>query len=167
MIPEPSWRSPVNSYNRPYEGSPPGCPLACDLTVVPTGSSFALPETQIGAYAFYGVRRLARPIGRQRAADLVFAGRELDAATALDRGAVRSLRRSGRGGRGRDRARGLDRAVLPGQPGDRHGLAETPGLTFPGENHGMWTGLKYLFAGPTPARGAASFLEDRDPDFAE
>jgi enoyl-CoA hydratase/carnithine racemase len=109
---------------------------------------------------------LARPIGRQWAADLVFTGYELDAATAVDRGAVRSLRRSGRGGRGGDRARGLDRAVLPGQPGDRHGLAEHES-DVPGENHGMRTGFGYLFAGPDAREGPASFIEDRDPDFAE
>jgi len=30
----------------------------------------------------------------------------------------------------------------------------------------MRTGFGYLFAGPDAREGAASFLEDRDPDFA-
>lgn len=140
--------------------------VSADLTVVPQDAVFALPETRIGAYPFYGAKRLARLIGRQRAADLALTGRELGAEEAVEWGLF---------------ARAVDEAALDDAVADvlsalkRSSPASlettktwlNASLRFAGEDDAMRNGLGYLFSGPDAREGARSFLEDRDPEFAE
>ena len=66
--------------------------LACDLVVASATARFALPETKWGMVPDVGgTTRLARRIGRARAADLILSGREIDAATAEAWGLVNRL----------------------------------------------------------------------------
>jgi enoyl-CoA hydratase/carnithine racemase len=68
-----------------------GCELAlaCDFRVASTGARFAQPEILLGIIpGGGGTQRLARLVGPSRAKDLVFTGRMLDAAEALEMGLV-------------------------------------------------------------------------------
>ncbi|MFT4922539.1 MAG: enoyl-CoA hydratase [Haloarculaceae archaeon] len=139
--------------------------LAADVTVVPEGATFALPETQIGVIPLYGAKRLSQLVGRQRAADLALAGRELSASEAVEWGLfARSVP-----------ADDLDEAVtavLEGlEQSSREALATTKAwLNAPfqldGEDVGMRTGLGHLYAGPDAREGVEAFLDDREPDFS-
>lgn len=140
--------------------------LAADVTVVPEGANFRLPETRIGAYPFYGAKRLARLVGRQRAAELALVGRELDATEAVEWGLfARAVPAS-------ELEAEVDAVVDDLKRSSPASLATTKAwlnasLEFAGEDVGMRTGLGHLFSGPDALEGARSFLEDRDPDYAE
>jgi enoyl-CoA hydratase/carnithine racemase len=71
-----------------------GCELAlcCDLIVASTRASFALPEVGLGLVpGGGGTQLLPRWVGRNRAADLIFTGRRVDAEEALRLGLVDRL----------------------------------------------------------------------------
>lgn len=140
--------------------------LSADLTVVPDDAVFSLPETRIGAYPFYAAKRLARLIGRQRAAELALTGRELSATEACNWGLfARAVAESEID----NTVANIISALKQSSPAS---LATTKSwlntsLRFAGENEAMRDGLGYLFSGPDAKEGAEAFLEDRDPDFAE
>lgn len=138
--------------------------LACDLTVVPEDAEFGLPEVRIGAYPFYGAKRLARLVGRQRAMELAITGYDIPAETAVDWGLfARAVP-----------AEEVDAAVEKFVAGIRKG---SPGaiettkawlnasLRWPGEDDAMRTGFGYIFAGPDAHEGATAFLENREPEY--
>lgn len=138
--------------------------LAADITVVPESAAFALPETQIGAFPFYAAKRLGRLIGRQRAMDLALAGREIDAAEAVDWGLF------ARAAPAEEVEAVVEDVLASLRQSSPASLDMTKtwvnaSLTFPGEDAGMRSGLGYLFAGPDATEGATAFLEDRDPDY--
>ncbi|WP_338727878.1 enoyl-CoA hydratase/isomerase family protein [Haladaptatus sp. DJG-WS-42] len=140
--------------------------LACDLTVVPEAAEFALPEVQIGAYPFYGAKRLARMIGRQRAADIALAGRKLSGEEAAEWGLFARAVASD------DVDEAVESLVAKLKRGSPPAVETTKAwlnasLKFAGEDDAMRTGLGYLFAGPEAHEGALSFLEKRDPDYVE
>lgn len=140
--------------------------LAADVTVVPEGATFALPETKIGAMPLYAAKRLAGVVGKQRAADLALAGRELDAATAADWGLFARVVPPA------DLDDTVAELVAAFERASPAALATTKDwlnadLGAPAERVGMRTGLGYLFAGPDAKEGAEAFLDDRDPDYAK
>lgn len=140
--------------------------IACDLTVVPEGATFALPETQIGAYPFYGAKRLASLIGKQRAADLALAGRELSAAKAVEWGLfARCVPEADLDSTVADIVADLQQSA-PASLAITKAWLNTS-LEFTGEDTGMRTGLGYLFAGNDASEGAEAFLEDREPDYTK
>jgi enoyl-CoA hydratase len=66
--------------------------LACDLVYATPGSRLGQPEVKLGIIpGFGGTQRLARLVGRNRAKDLVFTGRHIDAATAREYGIVQEV----------------------------------------------------------------------------
>lgn len=139
--------------------------VATDLAVVPEGASFGLPETQIGAIPLYAAKRLSQLVGRQRAADLALAGRELSGREAVEWGLFARAVSPER----------LDETVdsiLAGlKASSPEALATTKAwlnasLEVDGERVGMRTGLGHLYAGPDAHEGSKAFLEGRDPDFA-
>lgn len=138
--------------------------MACDITVVPEDAVFALPEVDIGAYPFYGAKRLAPMIGRQRAMDLALTGREIPAEQAVEWGVFARMAKEDGVNELVDEL--LD-DILDGAPA----AIETTkawlnaSLRFPGEDDAMRMGLGYLFSGPDAHEGAAAFLEDREPEY--
>lgn len=74
---------------------------AADLAVATEGSTFALPETRIGAYPPYAVARAAETCGKKRLLELVLTGEPVEAGTALDWGLLNRVVPAGE----------LDRAV--------------------------------------------------------
>ena len=68
-----------------------GCELAlaCDLRIASTKAKFGQPEILLGIIpGGGGTQRLARLVGPARAKDLIFSGRQVDAAEALAMGLV-------------------------------------------------------------------------------
>ena len=66
--------------------------MACDLRVIGPNARFALPETSLGLIPTAGgCTRLPRLIGVSRAKEMILAGRQIDAATALDWGFAHRL----------------------------------------------------------------------------
>ena len=130
-----------------------GCELAlcCDVIVADETAVFGLPETTVGLVPGGGGTQLAHArLGPGKAADLIFTGRQVDAAEA-----------------GADRARRPDRAGGNGQPGgDRAG--GTDGGQLAGRRQG---GENAIRQGGTPAcprrwkwrtrRGASRAVRDR------
>jgi enoyl-CoA hydratase/carnithine racemase len=140
--------------------------LAADLAVVPGGASFGLPETRIGAIPLYAARRLSQLVGRQRAADLALAGRELTGREAVEWGLFARAVPEDR----------LDEAVADILAGLGESAPEAVATTKAwlnapfrsgAERVGMRTGLGHLFAGPDAREGAEAFLEGREPEFAD
>lgn len=63
--------------------------LACDLRVAAEGTLLGLPETRLGMIPDVGgTTRLARLVGPARAKELIFTGRQIDAAQAVTWGLV-------------------------------------------------------------------------------
>jgi len=139
--------------------------LAADITIVPQGSSFALPETGIGAIPLYAAKRLSALVGRQRAAQLALAGREITAARAVEWGLFAEAVPEA------DLDDAVAETVAALAETAPEALATTKAwLNAPfragGERVGMRTGLGHLYAGGDAREGAEAFLEDRDPDFS-
>ncbi|HWC13763.1 MAG TPA: enoyl-CoA hydratase-related protein [Actinomycetota bacterium] len=68
-----------------------GCELAlsCDLIVAAEGTMIGLPETRVGLIpAGGGTQLLTRKVGTSRAKELIFAGKQIDAAAAQRLGLV-------------------------------------------------------------------------------
>ena len=66
--------------------------LACDLRVASPNARFSLPETALGLIpSAGGCTRLTRLLGPSRAKQVILAGADLDARTALDWGLIAAL----------------------------------------------------------------------------
>jgi len=139
---------------------------AADVTVVPEDASFGLPETQIGVIPLYAASRLSQLVGRQRAADVALAGRELTGREAGEWGLFARAVPADR----------LDDAVADVLAGLEGGAPEALATTKAWLNApfqsgtdrvGMRTALGHLFAGPDAREGVEAFIEERDPDFAD
>ncbi|KAI0161825.1 enoyl-hydratase [Hypoxylon sp. FL1284] len=66
--------------------------LNCDLVVASAGAAFAFPEVAIGVVALAGaLPRLARCVGRQRAAEMALTGRRYGAAQMREWGVVNEV----------------------------------------------------------------------------
>jgi enoyl-CoA hydratase/carnithine racemase len=139
--------------------------LACDLRYAAEDAKLGQPEILIGVIpGAGGTQRLPSLIGRGRTRDLVYTGRQLDAAEALAIGlvervvpagevfdrAVQDARAFARGPRGALAA--AKRAIAAARPGD-DGLVEER-EAFVG-----------LFGTPDQREGMEAFLEKRDPAF--
>ncbi|MCO6453666.1 MAG: enoyl-CoA hydratase/isomerase family protein [Caldilineales bacterium] len=63
--------------------------LACDIRIAAESVKIGFPEVNVGAFASgSGTQRLPRLVGRGRALDLLFTGRTIPAAEALDYGLI-------------------------------------------------------------------------------
>jgi enoyl-CoA hydratase/carnithine racemase len=139
--------------------------MAADVTIVPTGTTFALPETQIGAIPLYAAKRLTLLVGRQRASQLALVGREISAERAVEWGLfARAVPEA-------DLEATVAETVAAFEQSAPEALATTKAwlgapLRSAGERVGMRTGLGHLYAGDDAREGAKAFLEDREPDFA-
>ena len=64
---------------------------AADLAVATEGSTFAIPETRIGAYPPYVVARVGAIGGKKRVMELALTGASIDADTALEWGLLNDV----------------------------------------------------------------------------
>ena len=66
--------------------------LSCDIILASENAKFALPEVKVGFFAAAsGVQRLSRYIGRLAAQEMMFTGRTISAAEALEMGCVNEV----------------------------------------------------------------------------
>lgn len=66
--------------------------LSCDIILAADTAKFALPEVRVGFFAAAsGVQRLSRFVGRLAAQEMLFTGRTIDAAEALQMGCVNAV----------------------------------------------------------------------------
>jgi len=66
--------------------------LSCDIILASENAKFALPEVKVGFFAAAsGVQRLSRYIGRLAAQEMMFTGRTIGAAEALEMGCVNAV----------------------------------------------------------------------------
>lgn len=66
--------------------------LSCDIILASENAKFALPEVKVGFFAAAsGVPRLSRYIGRLAAQELMYTGRTIGAAEALEMGCVNAV----------------------------------------------------------------------------
>ncbi len=66
--------------------------MSCDVILASENAKFALPEVKVGFFAAAsGVQRLSRYIGRLKAQELMFTGRTISAAEALEMGACNEV----------------------------------------------------------------------------
>ena len=66
--------------------------LACDFRIAAAGTKLGLPETRLGLIPDVGgTTRLVRLVGPSRAKELIFTGRQMDAATAVTWGIVNDV----------------------------------------------------------------------------
>ena len=146
-----------------------GCELAlaCHLRVASKNARFSLPETRLGLIPAYGgTQRLSRDIAVARALELMLAGNELDAASALQLGL---LNRVVERGELLDESRALAKQIAALAPlAIRACLkAVTEGMKVSFEE-----GLKLerelfasVFATEDAKEGTRAFLEKRAPVF--
>ena len=140
--------------------------MAADITIVPEGSSFALPETKIGAFPLYAAKRLSLLVGRQRASELALAGREISAERAVEWGIfAREVPEA-------ELEETVAETVAALRQSSPEALATTKAwlgvpLRSDAERIGIRTGLGHLYAGENAREGAKAFLEDREPDFVD
>ena len=146
-----------------------GCELAlaCHLRIASKNATFSLPETRLGLMPAYGgTQRLSRDVAVARALELMLAGTELDAASALQLGL---LNRVVEHGQLLVESRALAKQIAALAPlAIRACLkAVTEGLKLPFED-----GLKLerelfasLFATEDAKEGTRAFLEKRAPRF--
>ena len=66
--------------------------LSCDIILASENAKFALPEVKVGFFAAAsGVQRLSRYIGRLAAQEMMYTGRTITAAEALEMGCVNEV----------------------------------------------------------------------------
>jgi enoyl-CoA hydratase len=141
--------------------------LACDLIVASESAVFGLPETTIGLLPGWGgTQRIARAVSPQRARELVFTGRRLDAREAWGFGFLNSLVAPEEL---EQAALALAERVLASSPtavshakralvqGSRVSLDQ--GLVIEAETWGA------NMASPNRVEGLSAFLEKRPPKF--
>jgi enoyl-CoA hydratase len=141
--------------------------MACDLIIAAENARFGQPEVNLGVIpGFGGTQRLVRAVGAQRARELIFTGRMIDAAEAQRIGLVLEVVPVGQA---------LDRALTLIAEVEKKGpmavrLAKE--ATRLPEEAGMEDGLQgeaelfgRCFAAADQKEGMAAFLEKRTPRF--
>lgn len=139
--------------------------LACDLRVTQEGARMGLPEVGLGLIPGYGgTQRLPRLIGPSRAMDLIFTGRHVEAAEALQLGLVNRVAEDALAG-----ARELAAQMLRNAPISL-GVAKEAivrGLSAD-LNHGLEIEADlfgFISTTSDMKEGTSAFLEKRKPDF--
>lgn len=141
--------------------------MACDLRILAEGAKVGQPEIKLGVIpGAGGTQRLARLIGVGRTRDLVFTGRMIDAATALDWGLADRLVPDDQLD---DAARALARELATGATA-AIAIAKRvidEGFSMPLEEALALEadGFREAFATDDAVEGVDAFLAKRSPDF--
>ena len=144
--------------------------MSCDFILATKDSVFGQPEVKLGLIpGFGGTQRLARIVGKNRACELIYTGRNIKAEEALKIGLVakvladkKSLMRE---------ARKVLSIVLENSP---RAVALAKGAIYEGCDHPLKEGLQCelecfssIFGSPDMLEGTKAFLEKRKPKFGE
>ena len=139
--------------------------LACDLRYAAEDAKLGQPEIRIGVIpGAGGTQRLPQLVGPGRARELVYSGRQMDAAEALAIGLVERVVPAGEVfDRALEDARGFARGPREALAAAKRAIAAArpldPGLLEERE------AFVRLFGTPDQREGMAAFLEKRDPAF--
>jgi enoyl-CoA hydratase len=141
--------------------------LACDLIVASETATFGLPETRIGLFPGWGgTQRLVRAISPQRAREMVYTGRRIDAEEAFSFG---FLNRVVTAEKLEDAALELAGEVTKSSPS---GVAQAKRAIVHGSRVSLDQGLvieaeAWLanLSSPNRVEGLSAFLEKREPRF--
>lgn len=141
--------------------------LACDFVYASEKAKFGLPEVTLGIMpGFGGTQSLARIIGPRRASELVFSGRVIGAAKALEWGMVNEILPAD------ELLEGARKTALQIAANGSLGVAAAKDALVSGLNMTKEDGFRYestlfatLFATDDQKEGMAAFLEKRKPDF--
>ncbi|MFB6227708.1 MAG: enoyl-CoA hydratase/isomerase family protein [Halobacteriales archaeon] len=142
--------------------------LASDMIVAGEGASFATPEVQIGLVPGGGAtQRLPEVVGPNKAKELLTTGDPITAAEGEDLGLVNRVVDDDSV---EEEARDLAGDIVGNAP---LAIREAKTLVDEGQNMPLPEGLSYeqsvtftLFESDDVTEGIASFVEDRDPEFA-
>ena len=141
--------------------------LACDIRIAADDAIFQVAQTKRGIVADAGLSHfLPRAVGTQRALELMFTGRRVDAQEALAIGAVLEVVP---GDELLDRALALAEEIAAGPPQSAAGhkrlvyMVEDDDLARVQDMTGMIVGK--LFQTEDGHEGARSFMERREPEF--
>ncbi|MBN9097774.1 MULTISPECIES: enoyl-CoA hydratase-related protein [unclassified Pseudonocardia] len=143
--------------------------LACDLRMLAEGARIGLPEVKLGLLpGAGGTQRLVEVVGKGRALDLLYTGRQLGAAEALSLGLVNSVHPVDRLlAEAVEFAAGLAAGARPAlQELKACVLAHLDG----GRRAGMRaeaSGIDRLFGTADAREGIAAFVEKRPPRFGQ
>lgn len=142
--------------------------LCCDLRVVSERAVLGLPETVIGGLGTNGLVRLSHLVGRSRALDLVYTGRKVTAAEALDLGLVNRVVPSD-GGEFTEAVRVVVEDITRNSQSSLV-LAKRLANHVAGSTEGdsLYEGIRYqaeVFRSPDLLEGSRAFFEKRSPDF--
>ena len=144
--------------------------MSCDFILATKDSVFGQPEVKLGLIpGFGGTQRLARIVGKNRASELIYTGRNIKADEALKIGLVakvfadkKSLMRE---------ARKMFKSILENSP---RAIALAKGAIYEGMNQSLKDGLQCelecfssIFGSPDMLEGTKAFLEKRTPKFGE
>ncbi|MCF7550788.1 enoyl-CoA hydratase/isomerase family protein [Pseudonocardia sp. WMMC193] len=141
--------------------------LACDVRMLAEGARIGLPEVKLGLLpGAGGTQRLAEVVGKGRALDILYTGRQLDAAESLALGLVNSVHpREGLLAAAVDYAAAL---ALGARPALRELKACVLAHLDGGRHVGLRaeaSGIARLFATPDAREGIAAFVEKRPARF--
>jgi enoyl-CoA hydratase len=143
--------------------------LACDFVVASEAATFGVPETTLGLFPGWGgTQRLPRAVGLQRAKELVYTGRRVPAAEAVEIGlALKAVPPDEL----EPAALALARAVIKNSPTAirRVKQAMTQGVRVPLDQGLVIEAEAWVanLASPNRVEGLAAFLEKREPSFVE
>lgn len=143
-----------------------GCEIvaACDLAVAVEDAEFSLPETRIGVYPAFAVKRMAAFGGRKRCMELALTGEPIDAATALEWGLVNRVVAKDE----------LDEEVtelieqISKSPKRSIRLTKeyiNEEVVENGEHNEIMGGLAHLLMSDEAQEGVQAFMEDRTPSY--
>ncbi len=141
--------------------------LSCDLIVAAAGTKVGLPETRVGLLpAGGGTQLLPRRVGLARAKDIIFTGRRVDVAEALEIGVVaRVVERNALDGTALDLAMEITKASpVAAQEAKRaldQAFLRSPSEALEFENE-AW---KKVIVSDDRAEGIAAFNEKRAPQW--
>ena len=134
--------------------------LAADLRVAAKDAFFSLPESRVGMMPDVGgTVRLARLVGRPRAAELILTNGKIDAATAHGWGLVNRLAEPGAALQIAEAMAKELSSASPAATREVLGLLRAPQLDLAAETE---AGVRVLTAGDV-VEGVTSFLEKRPP----
>jgi enoyl-CoA hydratase len=146
-----------------------GCELAlaCDIRIASSSAKLGQPEINLGILPGWGgSQRLARTTTLGYAKELVFTGRMVDAAEALDRGLVNAVYEPGEL---MTKTRELCAALAAKSPVALAAAKEATNLALSGDHSGNLRTEAHLFsmafATEDQKEGMAAFVEKREPRF--
>lgn len=140
--------------------------IAADLAVTVDDAQIALPETRIGVYPVYAVKRVMAMATRKRAMELILTGEPIDAQTAKEWGMVNNVVDEDELESAVEKyvdsiCRSPKRSVTVAKRYANNHIAQQ------GEQESIAGGFAHLFLDDETQEGLQAFVEDRTPSYQQ